>query len=50
MLPFVGDERLNMPDGLLFSVKDYIMLVEDIPVELYEKISVVPSVQAAKVF
>jgi REP element-mobilizing transposase RayT len=29
LVPFVGDERLNMPDGLLFSVEDYIMLVED---------------------
>jgi REP element-mobilizing transposase RayT len=29
LLPFVGDEHLNMPDGLLFSVEDYIMLVED---------------------
>ncbi|WP_041766599.1 transposase [Psychromonas ingrahamii] len=29
LLLFVGDERLNMPDGLMFSVKDYIVLVED---------------------
>jgi hypothetical protein len=29
LLPFVGDECLKMPDGLMFSVKDYIMLVED---------------------
>jgi hypothetical protein len=29
LLPFVGDEYFNMPDGLMFSVKDYIMLVED---------------------
>ena len=29
LVPFVGDERLNMPDGLMFSVKDYILLVED---------------------
>jgi uncharacterized phage protein gp47/JayE len=29
LLPFVGDERLSMPDGLMFSVKDYIILVED---------------------
>ena len=27
--PFVGNERLNMPNGLMFSVKDYIVLVED---------------------
>jgi hypothetical protein len=26
---FVGDEHLNMRDGLMFSVQDYIMLVED---------------------
>ncbi|MFQ3194563.1 MAG: REP element-mobilizing transposase RayT [Colwellia sp.] len=29
LLPFVGDERANMPNGLMFSVKDYIALVED---------------------
>jgi REP element-mobilizing transposase RayT len=29
LLPFVGDECQNMPDGLMFSVKDYIVLVED---------------------
>ncbi|MFT6138817.1 MAG: hypothetical protein ACJAXN_000001 [Psychromonas sp.] len=29
LLPFVGDERLNMGSGLMFSIKDYIMLVED---------------------
>jgi REP element-mobilizing transposase RayT len=29
LLPFVGDECHNMPDGLMFSVKDYIVLVED---------------------
>ncbi|GGQ31532.1 transposase [Shewanella litoralis] len=29
LLPFVGNERLNMPNGLMFSVKDYIVLVED---------------------
>ena len=29
LLQFVGNERLNMPNGLMFSVKDYIVLVED---------------------
>jgi hypothetical protein len=29
LLPFVGNERPNMPNGLMFSVKDYIVLVED---------------------
>ncbi|KVX02629.1 hypothetical protein AWJ07_13045 [Shewanella frigidimarina] len=29
LLPFVGNERLDMPSGLMFSVKDYIVLVED---------------------
>jgi hypothetical protein len=29
LLSFVGSERVNMPNGLMFSVKDYIMLVED---------------------
>ena len=29
LLPFVGNERVNMPNGLIFSVKDYIVLVED---------------------
>jgi REP element-mobilizing transposase RayT len=29
LLPFVGNERVNMPNGLMFSVKDYIALVED---------------------
>ncbi|CAM4469378.1 Transposase [Shewanella livingstonensis] len=29
LLPFVGNERLDMPNGLMFSVKDYIVLVED---------------------
>ncbi|MFT5560092.1 MAG: hypothetical protein ACI9RZ_002584 [Sphingobacteriales bacterium] len=29
LLPFVGNECLSMPDGLMFSAKDYIMLVED---------------------
>ncbi|MDO6777229.1 transposase [Shewanella sp. 3_MG-2023] len=29
LLPFVGNERLNMPKGLMYSVKDYIVLVED---------------------
>jgi hypothetical protein len=28
LLPFVGNECLSMPDGLMFSAKDYIMLVE----------------------
>jgi hypothetical protein len=30
LLLFVGNEHLNMPNGLMFSVKDYIELVEDI--------------------
>jgi REP element-mobilizing transposase RayT len=29
LLPFVGNECVNMPNGLMFSVKDYITLVED---------------------
>ncbi|MFS1422752.1 transposase [Shewanella sp. 10N.286.48.B5] len=29
LLPFVGNERLDMPNGLMFNVKDYIVLVED---------------------
>jgi REP element-mobilizing transposase RayT len=29
LLPFVGNERQDMPKGLMFSVKDYIVLVED---------------------
>ncbi|MGK0272479.1 MAG: hypothetical protein ACI88H_003151 [Cocleimonas sp.] len=29
LLPFVGNERLDMPKGLMFSVKDYIVLVKD---------------------
>nr|WP_243638364.1 transposase [Shewanella frigidimarina] len=29
LLPFVGNERLDMPNGLMFSVKDYIVLVGD---------------------
>ncbi|MGX9463643.1 transposase, partial [Shewanella sp. A14] len=29
LLPFIGNERLDMPNGLMFSVKDYIVLVED---------------------
>jgi hypothetical protein len=29
LLPFVGNERQDMPNGLMFSVKYYIMLVED---------------------
>ncbi|MEZ8188307.1 transposase [Shewanella sp. 5S214] len=29
LLPFVGNEQLDMPNGLMFSVKDYIVLVED---------------------
>jgi hypothetical protein len=29
LLPFVGNERQDMPNGLMFSVKDYIVLVED---------------------
>ncbi|MEZ9540012.1 transposase [Shewanella sp. 10N.286.51.B8] len=29
LLPFVGNERMDMPNGLMFSVKDYIVLVED---------------------
>jgi hypothetical protein len=45
LLPFVGNERLNMPNGLMFSVKDYI-----VPVELFEKISVVPLAQAVRTY
>jgi hypothetical protein len=29
MLPFVGNERKDIPNELMFSVKDYIVLVED---------------------
>jgi hypothetical protein len=29
LLAFVGNERQDMPNGLMFSVKDYIVLVED---------------------
>ncbi|MRG36265.1 transposase [Shewanella sp. XMDDZSB0408] len=29
LLLFVGNERQNMPNGLMYSVKDYIVLVED---------------------
>lgn len=29
LLPFMGNERLDMPNGLMFSVKDYIVLVGD---------------------
>ncbi|CAM4303551.1 Transposase [Shewanella denitrificans] len=29
LLPFLGNERDNMPKGLMFSAKDYLMLVED---------------------
>jgi hypothetical protein len=29
LLPFIGNERVNMPNGLMFSVKDYIVLVKD---------------------
>ncbi|RLV61731.1 transposase [Parashewanella curva] len=29
LLPFVGNERLNMPNGLTFSVEDYLVLVEE---------------------
>ncbi len=29
LLPFVGNERLNMPQGLHFEAKDYLQLVDD---------------------
>ncbi|WP_394132399.1 transposase [Shewanella maritima] len=29
LLDFVGNEKANMPNGLMFSVKDYLCLVED---------------------
>jgi REP element-mobilizing transposase RayT len=29
LLPFLGNERDNMPKGLMFSAKDYLILVED---------------------
>jgi REP element-mobilizing transposase RayT len=29
LLPFIGNEPLEMPNGLMFSVKDYIVLVEN---------------------
>ena len=29
LLPFVGDERQDMPKGLMFSAKDYLQLVDD---------------------
>jgi hypothetical protein len=29
LLPFVGNERKDMPKGLMFSVKDYLKLVDD---------------------
>jgi hypothetical protein len=29
LLPFVGNERKDIPNGLMFSVKDYIVLVEE---------------------
>ena len=29
LLPFVGNERKDIANGLMFSVKDYIVLVED---------------------
>jgi hypothetical protein len=29
LLPFVGNERVNIPNSLMFSVKNYIVLVED---------------------
>lgn len=29
LLPFVGNERKELPKGLLFNVKDYITLVDD---------------------
>jgi hypothetical protein len=49
LLPFVGNERLNMPNGLMFSVKDYIYWLK-IPVGLFEKINVAPLVQAARTY
>jgi hypothetical protein len=44
----VGNERLNMPDGLMFSVKDYIMLVEDTG-RIIRDNSVVPLVQTVNI-
>ncbi|RTR37566.1 transposase [Shewanella canadensis] len=29
LLPFVGNERKNMPNGLMFDIKDYLELVDD---------------------
>ncbi|WP_254303971.1 transposase [Shewanella sp. VB17] len=29
LLPFVGNERKNMPKGLMFNVQDYLQLVDD---------------------
>ena len=29
LLPFVGNERANMPKGLMFKVEDYLQLVDD---------------------
>ncbi|WP_025820171.1 hypothetical protein [Shewanella marina] len=29
LLPFIGNERANMPSSLMFSVKDYLQLVDD---------------------
>lgn len=29
LLPFIGNERDNQPDGLAFSLKDYLELVDD---------------------
>ncbi|WP_025822357.1 transposase [Shewanella marina] len=29
LLPFIGNEHTNMPNGLMFSVQDYLQLVDD---------------------
>ncbi|WP_025821380.1 hypothetical protein [Shewanella marina] len=29
LLPFIGNEHSNMPNGLMFSVRDYLQLVDD---------------------
>lgn len=48
LLAFMGNERVNMPNGLMFSVKAYIMLVK-IQAGLLERINAVPLVQVATI-
>ncbi|WP_025823743.1 hypothetical protein [Shewanella marina] len=36
LLPFIGNERANMPNGLRFSVQDYLQLVDDTGRQLRE--------------